>query len=178
MAFKNIEIGIRLQGFPFEKCFYYVLVWIALLFVASAFPPSFLFFFFAFSATMVDPFSGEQCIYALFMVPQTPLFINFFTKNGSHNTIHTFKNYFATVFSLFSFQFQQNKFYPNKPLLFFSLVAKIYILLFCYMGLCCSVLPTRNIYLSLNELSLVSRGLDCKSCIHLGKIIQILVLWQ
>ena len=35
-------------------------------------------------------------------------------KNGSHNTIHTFKNYFATVFSIFSFQ--QNKLYPNGPL--------------------------------------------------------------
>ena len=44
-------------------------------------------------------------------------FINFFIKNGSHSTIHTFKNYFATVFSVFSFQFQQNKFYPNTPLL-------------------------------------------------------------
>ena len=28
-------------------------------------------------------------------------------KNGSHGTIYTFKNYFATVFSVFSFQFQQ-----------------------------------------------------------------------
>ena len=28
-------------------------------------------------------------------------------KNRSHDTIHTFKNYFATVFSVFSFQFQQ-----------------------------------------------------------------------
>ena len=28
-------------------------------------------------------------------------------KNGSHSTIHTFKNYFATVLSIFSFQFQQ-----------------------------------------------------------------------
>ena len=28
-------------------------------------------------------------------------------KNGSHDTIHTFKNYFATVFLVFSFQFQQ-----------------------------------------------------------------------
>ena len=27
-------------------------------------------------------------------------------KNGSHGTIHTFKNYFATVLSVFSFQFQ------------------------------------------------------------------------
>ena len=26
-------------------------------------------------------------------------------KNGSHGTIHTFKNYFATVLSVFSFQF-------------------------------------------------------------------------
>ena len=26
-------------------------------------------------------------------------------KNGSHGAIHTFKNYFATVLSIFSFQF-------------------------------------------------------------------------
>ena len=45
--------------------------------------------------------------------PQTLLFSNFFIKNGSHGIIHTFKNYFVTVFSVFSFQFQQNKFYPN-----------------------------------------------------------------
>ena len=51
---------------------------------------------FFFSTATVDPVFCEQCI-----------------KNGSHGTIHTFKNYFATVFSVFSFQFQQNKFYPN-----------------------------------------------------------------
>ena len=39
-------------------------------------------------------------------IPQTPFFINFFIKNRSHGTIHTFKNYFATVFSVLSFQFQ------------------------------------------------------------------------
>ena len=50
-------------------------------------------------------------------VPQTPLFINFFIKNWSHNTIYIFKNYFATAFSVFSFQFQQNKFYPNIHIL-------------------------------------------------------------
>ena len=33
-------------------------------------------------------------------------------KNGSHGTIHTFKNYFAIVFSVFN-----NKWYPNKPLI-------------------------------------------------------------
>ena len=36
--------------------------------------------------------------------PQTSLFINFFIKNGSHGTIHAFKNYFATVFSVFNFR--------------------------------------------------------------------------
>ena len=48
-------------------------------------------------------FYSEQCIYALFTDPQISFFINFFIKNGSHITIHTFKNYFATVFSVFSF---------------------------------------------------------------------------
>ena len=33
-----------------------------------------------------------------------------FIKNGFHDTIHTFKNYFTTVFSVFS-----NKRYSNKP---------------------------------------------------------------
>ena len=51
-------------------------------------------------------FCNKQCISVLFMDPQIPLFSNFFIKNGSHGTIHTFKNYFATVFSVFSFQFQ------------------------------------------------------------------------
>ena len=48
---------------------------------------------------------------ALFMGPASKDFSKFFFKNGSHNTIHTFKDYFATVFSVFS-----NKQYPNKPL--------------------------------------------------------------
>ena len=60
------------------------------------------------------PFFHEQYIRALFTDPQISFFINFFIKNESHSTIHTFKNYFVTVFSVFSFQFQQNKFYPNR----------------------------------------------------------------
>ena len=43
--------------------------------------------------------------------PQTFLFSKFFIKNESYGTIHTFKNYFATVFSIFIFQR-----YPNEPL--------------------------------------------------------------
>ena len=35
------------------------------------------------------------------------------TVHGSHDTIHTFKNYFATVFSVFSFS--NNKFNSNRP---------------------------------------------------------------
>ena len=34
--------------------------------------------------------------------PQTSFFNKTFIKNGSHGTIHTFKNYFTTVFSVFS----------------------------------------------------------------------------
>ena len=33
---------------------------------------------------------------------QTFFFSNFFIKNWSHDTIHTFKNYFATIFSVFN----------------------------------------------------------------------------
>ena len=49
-------------------------------------------------------------VYALFRYcswdPQ-PLYSEKKIKNESHGTIHTFKNYFATVFSVFNFQFQQ-----------------------------------------------------------------------
>ena len=37
--------------------------------------------------------------------PQISFFSNFLIKNGSHGTIYTFKNYFATVFFNFQFQF-------------------------------------------------------------------------
>ena len=53
---------------------------------------AFFFFFFLLSAVNADFFNREQCIRALFMDPQISLFINFFIKNGSHDTIHTFKN--------------------------------------------------------------------------------------
>ena len=35
--------------------------------------------------------------------PQTSLFSNIFIKNESYGTIYTFKNYFVTVFLVFSF---------------------------------------------------------------------------
>ena len=52
-----------------------------------------------------QPISAHR---ALSTDPQISLFCNFFIKNRSHDTIHIFKNYFATVF--FNFQL-----YPNGP---------------------------------------------------------------
>ena len=39
----------------------------------------------------------------------------FLGKFGSYSTIHTFKNYFVSVFLAISFQFSANKRYPNTP---------------------------------------------------------------
>ena len=48
-------------------------------------------------------------------------------KNRSHDTIYTFKNYFATVFSVSVFSFQQNKRYLNEPYIYnYSLVGRKY----------------------------------------------------
>ena len=52
------------------------------------FQPSFI--------SSVDPMNSAQD-------SQTSIFKKFFIKNGSHGTIHIFKIYFATVFSVFSF---------------------------------------------------------------------------
>ena len=61
-------------------------------------------------------FHGEQCIRALFMDPQIPLFNYFFIKNGSHGIIHTFKNYFTTVFLVSVFSFNKYKLNSNRPI--------------------------------------------------------------
>ena len=47
-------------------------------------------------------FSG---FYALFTKHTDTFFNKNNFKTGSHDTIHTFKNYFATIFSIFNFQF-------------------------------------------------------------------------
>ena len=73
---------------------------------------SFFFFFFVPTA-LFDQINCKQYIRTLFTNPQISLFSNFFIKNKSHNTIHTFKNYFATVFSISVFSFSKNKLNPN-----------------------------------------------------------------
>ena len=86
----------------------YVPVWFQLKPVFSIFC-----FYFLVPAVLFDQLNREQCIHAPFMDPQISLFNNFFIKNGSHDTIHTFKNYFATVFSISIFSFNKNKLNPN-----------------------------------------------------------------
>ena len=50
---------------------------------------------------------NKNTIHALFMYYSRIVY-------GSHDTIHTFKNYFVTVFSVFSFS--KNKFNLNRPI--------------------------------------------------------------
>ena len=73
----------------------------------------FFFFFFLVKSAFVD-FSTD----ALFTDPQITFFSNFFIKNESHGTIHTFKNYFTTVFSVSVFSFSKNKLNPNEPYIY------------------------------------------------------------
>ena len=72
-----------------------------------------IFFFFSFQPQWLTRSFVNGVLVHYSQISQTSLFINFFIKNGFHNTIHIFKNYFAIVFSVFSFQFQQNKFYTR-----------------------------------------------------------------
>ena len=76
-------------------------IWIAMK-VASAFLLCvFLFFFFFLFSPQQLILSTINSAYVHYSwVPQITLFSNFFIKNRSHNTIYTFKNYFATVFSV------------------------------------------------------------------------------
>ena len=91
----RVEFGLGVWCLAFF--FLHAVVRLRLLFMHCSMNSSrkvLLFYFF-------QPISAHR---ALFMDPQISLFSNFFIKNGSHGTIYTFKNYFATVF--FSFQFQ------------------------------------------------------------------------
>ena len=58
-------------------------------------------FFFIFYAHISLFQETQSIVHALFTRPTTTLFRKNI-KNGSHGTIHTFKNYFATVFLVFS----------------------------------------------------------------------------
>ena len=93
---------------------YFVPVWIELKETESHIAFSSFFFFFFFPV-------HEQCrgqkniVYTLFTNCSCTVYsVNI---HRSHDTIHTFKNYFATVFSVFSFS--NNKFNPNELWIYF-----------------------------------------------------------
>ena len=57
---------------------------------------------FYFSSMYIAHFSNTSGSVYCLRDSQTSLFSNFFIKNWFHGTIHTFKNYFTIVFSVFS----------------------------------------------------------------------------
>ena len=64
------------------------------------------FFFFPLHAFQLgDRSYCSHCVVTIHTLFRTVhvLFSHFFIKNSSHDIIHTFKNYFVTVFSVFSF---------------------------------------------------------------------------
>ena len=83
-------------------------VWIVLIlaFLVSSF--AFFFFFLRVNSNL----TWIHCLCTVHHYSRT-VYVLKNIKNGSHDTIHAFKNYFATVLSVFSFN--NNKFNPNEP---------------------------------------------------------------
>ena len=75
-------------------------------------------------------------------------------KNGSHGTIQTFKNYFATVFLVFSFS--KNKLYPNGSLLsiFLKKNKEVASMGWCRSSLCSTHIGIDDIEWKVERLSL------------------------
>ena len=99
-ACMNSNCTIHAHGFTVQE--------LHLVCCASTFLVTLFFFFFfqrVWIATAlfmhVDSLCKRQS--ALFTGPTTTLFKKKNIKNGYHGTIHSFKNYFATMFSVFSF---------------------------------------------------------------------------
>ena len=95
------------------KKLYKVTVWIVMN-PATRFLLFFFFFFFLRMNSNLTWFAVQRTkitIYALFITVHALKNI----KNGSYGIIYTFKNYFATVLSVFSFS--NNKFNPNGPII-------------------------------------------------------------
>ena len=82
-------------------------VWIGI--IASAF-----FFLSLFFSSRVSAFLGDKNHYS-----RTKNI-----KNRFHGTIHTFKNYFVTVFSVFSFS--KNELYPNGLIVSFKMIISFF----------------------------------------------------
>ena len=125
---------VAVSGIPGTVfCFLWVFdregVWL-LCFPASTFPFCvffvFCFFFFFLLPAYVD-FGAQKLLFCtvavLFIYCSNTVHALKNIKNGSHDTFHTFKNYFATVFSVFSFS--NNKLNPNGPRVFSTILVLI-----------------------------------------------------
>ena len=76
----------------------------------------FFFFFFYFFSPQLLTLSIVNSAYVYCLRSHKLHFLAiFFIKNRSHNIIYTFKNYFATVFSVSVFSFSENNLNPNTP---------------------------------------------------------------
>ena len=100
--------------------------------------------------------------HALFTGPTNIFFRKKNFKIGCHSTIHIFKNYFVTIFSVFN-----NKRYPNRPLkrffiyilAFYFCFFSFYILFFTlckYVSHNCSLLCFMRLKLGLKGFNLVT----------------------
>ena len=99
--------------FTDEKLAYCICVSFCL-FVCFFFPSVFFFFFSrAFLWRLAFQVRPVHCSRDL----QTSFFSKTFIKNGSHGTIHTFKNYLLHCFQFSIFSLQQNKQYSNTFLM-------------------------------------------------------------
>ena len=87
---------IARMRFTIHVSFFFLLLLLLLLFLLL------LFFIYIFLAVVVDFSTVNSARVHYLRDPQTSLFSNFFIKNGSHSTIHIFKNYFVTMFLVFS----------------------------------------------------------------------------
>ena len=80
---------------------------------------------------------------------QTSFFTQTFIKNGSHNTIHIFKNYFTTVFSIFN-KISGIQTYPKRFLhLFFFFFPNLTLLLLTFYFILSFIHLSKNTFLSL-----------------------------
>ena len=92
-----LSYAILESSFLYKYPFRFKLIW-RLRFVICVF----LFFFFL-QPVIVDKSTVNSARVHCSQVSQITLFNHFFIKNGSHSIIHTCKNYFVTLFLVFSF---------------------------------------------------------------------------
>ena len=75
--------------------------------------------------------SGDKItVHALFITVHSIVHALKNIKNGAHDTIHTFKNYFVTVLSVFSFS--NNKFNPNGPCVVYVICVSMHAFFFFF----------------------------------------------